>query len=306
MPSNPTHNPTRRDLLKLGAASLALAGPPRACLAREGEAPTGSEEYEICAFEKFIQDLSYDELSDALAELGFDGVEATVRRGGHVPPERVGTELPKLAAALERNGLKVTVMTTDVRDASDPLAREVLRVAADLGIERYRMGHFRYAKDEPVLEQLQRLRPAFAGLADLNRRLGLQGLYQNHSGWRYVGATLWDAHRLIDGIDPAELGAAFDIRHATVEAGLSWPLLYELMRPHIGAVYVKDFRWNGRKAENAPLGARVDPEFFKMLRADDYRGPISLHVEYLPDGDTRANLEALRVDLRTLRGWLQA
>ena len=40
--------------------------------------------YRICAFEKFLQDLSYDELADTIAELGFVGIEATVRNKGHV------------------------------------------------------------------------------------------------------------------------------------------------------------------------------------------------------------------------------
>jgi sugar phosphate isomerase/epimerase len=81
--------------------------------------------------------------------------------------------------------------------------------------------------------------------------------------------------------------------------------VYNAVRPHIGAVFVKDFDWRGRRAEHVPLGdGRVDREFFQMLERDDFRGPISLHVEYLGDADASANLAALQRDLATLRGWL--
>ena len=43
-----------------------------------------SSKFRICAFEKLLQDLSYDELADVIAELGFVGIEATVRNKGHV------------------------------------------------------------------------------------------------------------------------------------------------------------------------------------------------------------------------------
>jgi sugar phosphate isomerase/epimerase len=104
-----------------------------------------------------------------------------------------------------------------------------------------------------------------------------------------------------------EIGCVFDIRHATAEAGEAWQVYYDLMKPHLGAISVKDFRWKGRKSEHAPLGAgQVDPKFFKLLQQSDFAGPISVHVEYLPKADAKANLEALKTDFATLRKWLKA
>jgi sugar phosphate isomerase/epimerase len=79
------------------------------------------------------------------------------------------------------------------------------------------------------------------------------------------------------------------------------------MRPRIATVYVKDFDWVGLSAEHVPLGkGRVDRSFFQRLLADGFAGPISLHVEYLEQGDAQENLAALRRDLDVLRGWLQS
>ncbi|MBX3426216.1 MAG: sugar phosphate isomerase/epimerase [Pirellulales bacterium] len=289
----------RRAWLKAAAAPLALS-------ALGTQAADNSSAVSLCAFEKFIQRLSCRELADALAEIGFAGVEATVRRGGRIEPEKVEDELPRLVEALGKRDLEVAIATTDVLDADDPAGRKVLETCAAYGIRRYRMSHYRYDRRRDIPAQLAELKPKFAALAELNRELGLVGLYQNHSGFGFVGATVWDLYELIKDLPPGNLAMAFDIRHATVEAGLSWDVLYQLMRPQIGAVFVKDFRWQGRVAENAPLGSSIDPAFFRLLRQDAFSGPVSLHVEYLPDAGVAENLQALRRDYALLAKWLAA
>jgi sugar phosphate isomerase/epimerase len=258
----------------------------------------------ICAFTKFLQDLSYEKLAATIKQLGFDGVEATVRNKGHVLPERVEDDLPKMVEALKRHEVEIVAMATDVTSA-DALSEKLLQTAAGLSVKWYRMGFLKYEPDRPVLKQLDALKPQFKELADLNRQLGLQGLYQNHSGAKYIGATLWDLHRLIHDLPVAQLGSAFDIRHATIEAGLSWSVDFELMTPHIGAIFVKDFDWDKKKAKHVPLGTgRVDPKFFDMVRESGFKGPYSLHVEYLGNEGIEANVAALKRDQKQLRKWL--
>ena len=252
-----------------------------------------------------MQELSYDQLADTIAELGFVGIEATVRNQGHVLPERVAEDLPKLVAALQQRDLEVTTMATDVLNPAQPLTEKVLRTAKGLGINSYRMGFYRYDLNQPILPQLEQIRPGLHELADFNRELGITALYQNHSDAKFVGATLWDMHSLLQDIPPEQIGLAFDIRHATIEAGLSWPVVYDVVKPHIGALFVKDFVWDGPKAKHVPLGTgRVSPKFFEMVKRDGFQGPISLHVEYLGKAGTQANIAALRRDLQVLRGWL--
>jgi sugar phosphate isomerase/epimerase len=155
------------------------------------------------------------------------------------------------------------------------------------------------------MDQLKAIGPVLKELAALNRELGIQAVYQNHAGAENVGSTIWDIHSQLEDIPVDQIALAFDIRHATVEAGLSWPTVYNAMRPRIACVYVKDFDWAGRRAENVPLGkGQVDRAFFNRLLADGFRGPISLHVEYLEDGSVEENLAALRRDFAVLRGWL--
>ena len=258
----------------------------------------------FCAFTKFLQDLSYEELASTIKDLGFDGVEATVRRKGHVLPERVEDDLPKMFEALKAQDIEVTAIASDVLEA-DELSQKVLRTASGLGIKRYRMGFYKYDPGQSVLPQLDEMRPKIADLVALNRELDMQALYQNHSGAKYMGATLWDLHSLIKDHPVEYMASAFDIRHATIEAGLAWPKLYDIMKPHIGAIFVKDFQWHDKKAEHVPLGTgRVDPKFFEMVKQDKFAGPYSLHVEYLKKEGVQANIDALRRDFAVLKKWV--
>jgi hypothetical protein len=55
-----------------------------------------------------------------------------------------------------------------------------------------------------------------------------------------------------------------------------------------------------------PLGeGLVDPNFYKALAKSDFEGPVSLHVEYLKEGDPQAQLAAVKRDYAVLRGWMK-
>ena len=277
---------TRRQLLRLSGGA-ALASAVRGADRRIGP---------VITFGKHLQWLSFDEVAAFLEENDLDGIEATVRKGGQVEPENVERDLPRLVGALERRGRKVVLMATDVNDAEDPLAKRVIRTADDLGIPFFRMAYYRYDLERPVLEQLEAHRKTVFRLAEHLREFEITGLYQNHAGSSLVGASVWDQHRLLDGVPGGRVAAAFDVRHATVEGGQSWRLLWRLMRDQVGCVYVKDFRWDGRKAANVPLGkGQVDPELLRMACAEVAPGtPLSLHMEYVDHRDPNRQVENMR------------
>ena len=264
-----------------------------------------SKPHPICAFVKFLQDLSFEDLAATIKRLGFDGIEGTIRPGGQIPPNRVEEDLPNLMAALKKEGLEMTIMASGINRADDPVSVKTLQTASKLGIKRYRMNYYRYDLSKPVSRQLADFRSMARDLADLNKELGIQALYQNHAGSRYLGSTLWDLSYLMRGIPVEHMAVGFDIRHAKVEGGMSWPVYWNMIQPHLGAVYVKDFLWKDNKVENVPLGKGwVDKAFFTQERLQAFDGPISLHVEYLQNAGLKPNTEALETDLATLREWL--
>jgi sugar phosphate isomerase/epimerase len=297
------HPIDRRQFAVAAVSTAAAFALPRGLVA----APKASERYKFCAFIKFLTALKYGEMADAIAEAGFDGVEVTARqKESYVHPDRAAEELARLKETLDKRNLEITILTTDIVRADEPNAEAMLRAAKSTGIKRYRLGFFRYDLKKPILPQLAALKPVIHDIAAMNRDIGIAGMWQNHAGADMVGATVWDMHSLIKDYPVSEIGCVFDIRHAAVEAGEAWPIYYDLVKPHLAALSVKDFRWDGRKSAHVPLGkGQVDPKFFKTLSKSDFRGPITVHVEYLPKDGAQANVAALKRDFETLRGWLE-
>src|ERR1041384_554731 len=180
-----THLSRRKFIALTGAVSALVAGGGLAPAAESEKGAAKNRAHKICAFEKPLQGLSYDELADFLAELGFNGVEATVRAGGHVLPERAEDDLPRMIRALNKRGLEMTVLTSDINSVNSPYADRILRIAAKLGVKRYRMLWYRYDLKKSVAAQLEEIRPKLKDLAEMNRKLGVTALYQNHSGAQY-------------------------------------------------------------------------------------------------------------------------
>ncbi|MCA9060809.1 MAG: sugar phosphate isomerase/epimerase, partial [Planctomycetaceae bacterium] len=233
---------SRRDALAASAAGILtpwLTAAPGLATSRSDDLT----ENELCVFTKPFQSLSPSELANTVAEMGFTGLELPVRPGGHIEPEEVEDRLPAMVEALAARQLKVTVLTSGINDPRDPLTERVLRTAAAQGIRFYRMNYFRYDPDRPILPQIETWKQTCTELADMNRQFGISGVYQNHAGRNYFGASLWDLQRALETIDPQHIGVAYDIRHATVEGGMNWPVTFAMIRPHVTVVYVKDFQW---------------------------------------------------------------
>ena len=77
----------------------------------------------------------YNELCELVAEIGFEGLELTVRPGGYVLPERVEDDLPKVAEAAQKAGIEIIMISTHVTDPEDEfaekIAKEVLGMAPE-------------------------------------------------------------------------------------------------------------------------------------------------------------------------------
>lgn len=267
-------------------------------------------------FTKPLQWLDYDGVAETAAEAGFNGLDIPVRPGGHVLAERVADDLPRAVEAARKAGLVVPMITTAVAGADQPHTEAILKTASQLGIGYYRLGWLNYRNDWDPAKSVEQYRSVFRDLAQLNGHYRIHGAYQNHAGTR-VGAPLWDLWLLVRDLDPRWIGVQYDIRHATVEGGQSWPLGLRLLTSHIRTTDIKDFVWdkgaNGKwLPRTVPLGeGMVDfPAYFKLVRELGIGGPTSVHFEYPPlEGKSdlpaparrRQAVELMRKDLGRLR-----
>src|SRR4029078_320960 len=120
-------------------------------------------------------------------------------------------------------------------------------------------------------ESLQQLAQKVKDLSVLNKKLGLTGCYQNHAGM-LVGSSVWELWQLVRDAEKQYMGIQYDIRHATVEGGLSWQNGLRLIQPYIKTIALKDFKWQNKNgewiAEDTPMGeGMVDfKTYFKLLK----------------------------------------
>jgi sugar phosphate isomerase/epimerase len=286
---------SRRSLLAGGlAAAAARAAAP-------------SQQLKLSVFSKHFQWTDWREMAALAAEAGFDGIDLTVRAGGHVLPERVGEDLPRAVEIIRKAGLAVEMITAGIVDTRSPYAEAILKAASALGIRRYRWGGFRYDDRRPTAEQLDEFEARSRELAALNRQYGVCAMYHTHSGPGQVGASIWDIWYILRGLDSRSIGINYDIGHATVEGGHGgWLHTTRLAAPLMRGVALKDFRW-GQNARGewtpqwcAPGQGMVNfRRFFGLLKEAGFQGPLQVHFEYPELGQAHAG--AARLDIEKTR-----
>lgn len=277
---------TRRDFLKVVGAAAAAAP-----LVRAGGPFRGT----LCLFSKHLPGMDWQRMAQSVKQLGFGGVDLTVRPGGHVLPERAAEDLPKAVAAIRDAGLAVPMITTGLVSASDPAARPTLATAGKLGVPFFKPGYYKYQFVD-VRRELAQAGQDFRGLAELGKQSGVQVGFHNHEG--YIGGPVWDIAGVIDTLDPQWVGYYFDVRHAVAEGGgAGWKIATNLVAKRLKMLAVKDFYWEktakGWRSKNCPLGeGAVDwKTFFRLVSQAGFHGPISLHLEYDIPGATASAVE---------------
>jgi sugar phosphate isomerase/epimerase len=303
---------SRREFMGTSTAALCAASSTAAASFRaESRGPYSGP---LCLFSKPLPHLDWRALAQAAKHVGFDGIDLTVRPGGHVLPERAVEDLPKAVGVIREEGLQVPMITTALTSAEDPTARPILSTAAKLSIPFFKVGYYQY-KLVNVRRELEEAGAELRGLIRLSQQFGIQAGFHNHE--EYIGAPLWDIASVVEKLDPKWVGFYFDPRHATAEGGVGcWKISTNMVKSRLKMVAIKDFRWEktkkGWKDNNCPLGeGMVDWNYFlKELAGSPFQGPISLHLEYEVPGETPATQEenklaALRHDLQFLKARLK-
>jgi sugar phosphate isomerase/epimerase len=297
------HAPTsRRHFLEAVTATCAGAFAATHTARADGVAPPEAKAAgrplggPFCLFSKPLPEMDWPRLARAAQHAGFDGLDLTVRPGGHVRPERAAEDLPRAVEAVRAAGITVPMITTALTSADDPAAPAILSTAGRLGIRYFKAGYYLYDSGD-VRGVVARAARAFRGLVELAALHGIAAGYHNHAG--YVGGALWDLATIVDPLDPRWAGYYFDPRHAVAEGGAgAWTHALDLVAPRVKMVALKDFSWvktkEGWRDENCPLGeGMVDWRgVFSALCRAQFGGPVSVHIEYDVAGATTAEREA--------------
>lgn len=247
---------------------------------------------EYLMLSKPLENLSYPELADTVADLGMDGVDLTVRSPGHVLPERVKTDLPKAAQDIRSRGLEIGWLTTAIESAQSQYADDILATASDLGIKQFKLGYYRYAGFGAMRRQIVEVREQLRGIEALCRKYGIQAGIHAHDG-PTISATTHVVALLLDGFDPAALCYYPDLGHIGIEGSFGgWIHGLDLLSDRINMIALENL---AQFQEADPETDRVSwrpkvvpfdqgfipfPEAFQYLKQIGYTGYASFQAEY--------------------------
>ena len=269
---------------------------------------------ELCMFSKHLQELNLKEVGGKLKEIGLDGIDLTVRKGGHVEPSQVRDKLPDAVEILSGSGVKISMITTGITEIDQPYARDVIETAASLGIRYFKLGYYLYEGFGTLKKAIAESAAKLKDISELCREKKICAGYHNHSG-DFLGASIPNIINMLEKCDPEWVGMYYDIGHAAIEGGSSgWKMNLDQFSDRLFMVAAKDLRFDKSKDTKSsswkwqvsvvPMGqGLVDwAEFISYLKRIGFNGAFSLHSEYNLSADKV--LEQTGKDLRFIKEYL--
>jgi sugar phosphate isomerase/epimerase len=259
--------------------------------------PTGDS---FCAFTESFQSWPIPKVCAKFREIGLDGLDLTVRPGGHIQSENAAKELPGAVRAAKDHGVRISMLSTAISDA-DENAESILASCAELGINRVKLGYYSYTDFGKLLQQIDQVRAKLERVAKLGQKHQVLPCVHIHSGTSIPGSGTI-AYLLLRDFKPGEVGAYVDPMHMTIEGGNDgWRQGLDLLAPWIAISSFKNCIWSktGRdkfgqerwRTVKCPVadGMAPIPDYIAALRKLGYHGLYTLHSEYA-DSNSWKNL----------------
>ena len=266
---------------------------------------------EYCVFSKHFQTMKAEELGKTLTQIGVNGVDLTVREGGHIQPARVKNELPRFQEILGTQGIKISMLTTAIVEMNDE-ARDIIEVCAKSNIKYIKLGYWIYKGFGYYEKQAEEVKKALARLQPVFRDNGVKAGFHNHSGM-CMGLNANHILRLIEDCDPEVIGVYYDVGHSIIEGSdCGWMMDMDIAKERLFMIAVKDMAWfrlgganepkKGWVRKMVPLEAGLTDwkKFVECLKQLKFNGPISFHSEY-QGGHSWKDLSAEEVVEQTTR-----
>jgi len=270
-----------------------------------------------------LADLSLEQACDAARGAGFDGLDLTLRPGGHVLPAQAEMGLTRASEAAGARGLTIAMVSTAITDNDSPHAEDIFAAAAHYDIRRLKLGYWDYQPFGTLRAQIDVARRRLERIIALGRKYDVLPCVHCHSG-RFVASGGPLLYLVLRDFAPQHVGAYVDPMHMTIEGGRNvWELGLDLLAPWVALVGVKNFRFVADRRDRfgqqryrwqyVPLadGQAELPEFFGYLSQLKYDGIVSLHSEYKGGNSFRSLstpelVEQSAADLRYLKGLIAA
>ena len=231
----------RRELLQLGAATLATTALPRFVFAHDqaaqGPAVAPAKKIRIDAYSRTLHWLrTPEDVAAACHQIGNTTIDLTVRSyPGHVQPDKVKTDLPAWVKALAKNGVEVTSIAADINDAKTPFVDDILGTMQSLGIRHHWWRGFGgFDNTKPYGPQIDAMKPRLADLVKLEEKYNTKAMYHPQGG------PFFDYLELVRNFDPKYVSLHFDTGHWIQVAQSNMASMIMWAGPYVGGFVWKD------------------------------------------------------------------
>jgi sugar phosphate isomerase/epimerase len=315
--------PHRRQFLSRTArGAIALAAAPHLLARSRAHAAAADDDDgpKFAAFTESFQSWPIPKVCERFKAIGLDGLDLTVRPGGHIDPADAPKRLPEAARAAREHGVQLLMLSTAIVEPNRE-AEALLAAAAEAGVKRVKLGYYRYQDFGTLARRIDEVRASVAGVAKLAAKHRVLPCVHIHSGDTIPsGGAI--AYLVLKDFDPSEVGAYVDPMHMTVEgANDGWRQGLDLLAPWIAISSLKNCLWHsGDRDDNGqqrygfrkcPLadGIAPIPEYLATLKKLGYHGLYTLHSEYSDRNSWRVLdadecLEQTRLDLEYAKKFL--
>ncbi|MBO3801104.1 MAG: sugar phosphate isomerase/epimerase family protein [Thermoproteota archaeon] len=219
-------------------------------------------------------------------EIGFDGIDLTVRSNGYIKPSAVKEKLPEAISIITSKGLSVPMITTEITSVREPYAKEVFEVSSELGVKYLKLGYWKYNGFGFLKKQINEVRKELKNIEELSKKCNITSVIHTHSGM-FMTAEPTVVWLILKGFNPNFVGAYLDPGHMVVEGGLAgWMMGMDILSKKVKVVSIKDYAWfkieEKWNVQTVPLGDGLVPwkSVFEILKKINFKGPISIHSEY--------------------------
>jgi sugar phosphate isomerase/epimerase len=250
---------------------------------------------QLIMFSKMLQDYNIAKMGDEVKAIGLDGIDLTVRSGGHILPEDAARHLSEAVDVLRERGLTVPMITTGITSSRSKCAEEIMEAAVRSDVRLLKLGYWPYEASGTIMEQVNTARRDLDSLAPLAEKHGVTLCLHTHSG-DFLTATPALMLILLANRSRESFGAYADLGHLTNEGGMSgWKIGLDLLADRLKIVAAKGMGWwysPGVSGEPGNWTNKILPVRDSMVRWDEafdhlkqigFDGPVSVHSEYKGD-----------------------
>ncbi len=212
-------------------------------------------------FTLILPEYSFSEQLGLAKELGYDGVEVRVadvdpakkdepfspwgNRKDSIGPTNIMERIPEMQAAVKATGVEICALAPYC-GATEPEKFEPLAAAAArLKVPLVRVMAPWYEGKAAFERLFGAARKGLAEVARIARRHGVRAALEIHHGG--LAASPSGARRLVDGLDPKDIGITLDPGNMVFEGAEDWRMACELLGPYLAHIHVKNAKWELRE-----------------------------------------------------------